>query len=99
MLKWKRFGAIALLVAVLVLAVAVFAALAMEPAAADGFGIDWKVLASGGTTMSSASYTMMSTTGQPATGLSAGPNYSVYSGYWYGFMDVVRNLFMPFVIR
>lgn len=99
MRKWKRFGAIALVAAVLVLAVTVFAALAMEPAATDAFSIDWKVLASGGTTMSSASYTMMSTTGQPVTGTSSSANYSVLSGYWYGLMDVIRNLFMPFITR
>lgn len=97
MRRWKRFGAIALVVVVLVMAVAVFASLAMEPAATDAFGIDWKVLASGGTTMSSASYTMMSTTGQPATGTSSGADYTVMSGYWYGLMEIVRNLFMPFI--
>lgn len=97
MRKWKRFGAIALLVAVLILAVAVFAALAMEPTAVDAFGIDWKVLASGGTTMSSTSYTMLSTTGQALVGTSSGPSYTVHSGYWYGLMEIVRHLFMPFV--
>lgn len=102
MRKWKRFGVISLVVVVLIFAAAVVAALALEPAApaaTDAYSITWKVIASGGATMSSPSYTMMGTVGQPVTGTSASSNYSVLSGYWYGFQELIRTLFLPIVLR
>ena len=97
MRKWKRFSLIVLVAALLLFIAAVVAALALEPAAPTAFGIDWKVVASGGATMSSPNYTMLSTAGQPATGTSSSANYAVLSGYWYGFQEFVRTLFLPLV--
>lgn len=99
MRKWKRFAVIALLLVVLLMAGAVVAALAMEPAAPAATGLNWQFIASGGATMESASFTMLSTTGQPVAGMTSGTNYSVLSGYWYGFQEFVRNVFLPIIMR
>ena len=97
MRKWKRFSLIVLVAALLLLVAAVVAALALEPAAPAATDLSWKVIASGGATMSSPNYTMLSTAGQPVTGTSSSANYAVLSGYWYGFQEFVRTLFLPLV--
>lgn len=99
MRKWKRFAVIALLLVVLLMAVAVVAALALEPAAPAATSLGWQVIASGGTTMESASFTMMSTTGQPIAGEMSGSTHTLLSGYWVGFQEFVRNLFLPVIMR
>ena len=65
MRKWKRFSLIVLVAALLLFIAAVVAALALEPAAPAATDLSWKVIASGGATMSSPNYTMLSTAGQP----------------------------------
>lgn len=98
MRTWKRLTVIGLLVLVLLFAAAVVAALALEPAAPAATDLSWQVVASGGTTMSSTSYTLLSTTGQPVAGAASSANYSLLSGYWYGFQEFVRSLLLPFII-
>ena len=97
MRQWKRLLMIGLVVTVMLFVAAVVAALALEPAAPAATDLSWKVIASGGTTMSSPNYTMLSTAGQPVTGTSSSANYAVLSGYWYGFQEFVRTLFLPLV--
>ncbi|MBK8909205.1 MAG: hypothetical protein IPM60_15385 [Rhodospirillales bacterium] len=75
MRTWKRILMLALVAALLLFAVAVVAALALDPAAPAANSVTWQVVASGGQTMSSASYTMMSTAGQPVAGQVSGDNY------------------------
>lgn len=99
MRKWKRFAVIALLLVVLLMAGAVVAALAMEPAAPSANSIDWQVIASGGATMESASFTMFSTTGQPVAGTASSSGFTVLSGYWTGFQTFIRNVFLPVIMR
>lgn len=98
MRKWKRFMLIALVVMALVFAGAVVAALALEPAAPAQNSLTWQVVASGGATMSSASYTMLSTAGQPAAGPVSGDSYTLLSGYWQNFQAVVRSVLLPFIV-
>lgn len=106
MRQWKRLmlgGALILgvvLAAAMVLALVLPAPAAAAPAALDAYDITWDVVASGGATMSSSSYTMMSTAGQPvAGGPASSAGYSLYSGYWYAFQGFVRQLFLPLVLR
>ena len=40
----------------------------------------------------------MSTTGQPVAGQTSGDAFAVLSGYWQGFQEVIRSLFMPFIV-
>ena len=81
----------------LLFVVAVAAALALEPAAPAATALSWQVIASGGQTMSSSSYTMMSTAGQPVAGAAEGANHTLLSGFWYGFQETVRRLLLPFI--
>lgn len=96
--KWKRLLLIVLVIGLLLFAVAVVAALALEPAAPTATDLSWQVVAGGGQTMSSSSYTLLSTAGQPVAGTASGGNYSVLSGYWYGFQEFVRTLLLPFIV-
>lgn len=101
MRNWKRLLTAGLLLAVLLFGAAVVAALALPGPAAPAAPPDlsWQVIASGGTTLSSASYTMLSTTGQPVAGQASSANYSLLSGYWTGFQEFVRTILLPVLLR
>jgi len=86
-----------ILVSLLVLTAAGALAQPAQPEA--NYGMTWDVFASGGATMSSTHYRMLSTAGQPLTAVSASANRSLKSGYWYAFQDVVRRVFMPLLNR
>ncbi len=45
--------------------------------------------------MTSGSYTMLSTTGQPVTGEASGTSHSLLSGYWQGIKSFFRYVFLP----
>ncbi len=96
--KWKRLVLIVLVIGLLLFVGAVVAALALEPAAPAATDLSWQVIASGGATMSSSSYTLLSTTGQPVAGAAGGANYSLLSGYWYGFQEFVRTVLLPIIM-
>lgn len=98
MRKWKRFVVISLVILLAVFAVAVVAALALEPAAPSAAQVGWQVIANGGTTMSSPSFTMLSTAGQPATGTSTSSGYQLLSGYWNGFQQFVWDVLLPIIV-
>ena len=61
--------------------------------------LSWNVVASGGTTMSSSSYTLMGTTGQPAAGETVGTNYSLLGGYWADFRTFLSEAFLPSIFK
>jgi len=84
--------------ALLLFVAAVVAALALEPTAPTATDLTWQVVAAGGQTMSSSSYTLLSTAGQPVAGTASGGSYTVLSGYWYGFQEFVRTLLLPFIV-
>jgi hypothetical protein len=100
MIKHKRkllflAGAIVLLVGLLAVVAAPRAA--AEPQAV---GITWDGVAAGGQTMSSASYTIVATAGQPAAAQSTSSSYDLLSGYWGGIVTLLEQLggiFLPIV--
>jgi hypothetical protein len=71
-----------------------------DVAAPAAYGIPWEAFASGGSlTASSASYTMQSTIGQPATGSSQSASYEMCSGFWCRIQKVLWSIFLPVVNR
>jgi hypothetical protein len=74
----------ALLVALLVgLSLPRIRAVADSESTVDANKIFWDVVASGGSTITSAHYIMHSTAGQPVIGTMASTHYILHSGYWY----------------
>ena len=53
-------------------------------AMAQNYQIDWYVIASGGGEMSSPSYNINGTIGQPIVGTSSSASYIIESGFWVG---------------
>lgn len=104
MLTRKRF---LLLIVVLVVAAAGLSlfllsapAVAQQPAAPQqtslSWDVTWNVVGSGGTTMSSSSYTLLSTTGQPIAGPAASDSYTLHSGYW---QELLYRILLPFIVK
>lgn len=56
------------------------------------FDLHWHVIASGGEPVSSASYEMHHTIGQPVRGAAQGNGFLVGSGYWPGVVRAVPSL-------
>jgi len=83
----------------MLLALLVTAALAEPLSASDSFEITWDVIANGGTTMSSASYTLVSTSGQAYVGETSSANYSLTSGFWSYWVHYVRDIFLPLILK
>lgn len=100
MRRWKRILAVSLVLVLALFVVAVVAALALPaaPAAPAATNLDWQVVASGGTTMSSTSFTLQSTAGQPVAGPSSSSNYTLLSGFWQSFQAAIREIFLPISI-
>ncbi len=90
-------------VVVMILAVA-FIALSSHatPASAkpaDTYTIDWYTIDGGGAmNLIGGSYTLSGTIGQPDAGTISGGNYKLNGGFW-GFLDSLRNEFLPMIIR
>lgn len=101
--QWKRKGTL-LLVLLALLAVLGGVGLLAAPRAAAGpvttqaLDLSWNVVAAGGTAMSSSSYTMLSTAGQPATGQSNGANSTMLHGFWADLRSFLNELSLPVVI-
>lgn len=96
--RWKRLVLIGLVIGLLLFVAAVVAALALEPAVPAAADLSWQVIAAGGSTMSSSSYTLLSTTGQPVAGTVSGTDHTLLSGYWYGFQQFVWTVLLPVVM-
>ncbi|UCC53231.1 MAG: hypothetical protein JSV68_04530 [Anaerolineaceae bacterium] len=104
MRTWKRFGSLLLAILLLLTIVWFVINLAVGQAAAGtghmaAFDLSWDVVASGGRTMSSDSFILLSTTGQPVVGDSASASYSLLSGYWAGVVDFVEEVLLPIVLH
>jgi ABC-type nitrate/sulfonate/bicarbonate transport system permease component len=100
----RKFPAAAALILTLALLLAGAVAAAADPAPAQpdepaAFSLTWDIVANGGTAMSSAHYTMLSTAGQAVTGQSNSAAYGVHSGFWYGLTDYINRVFMPMLRR
>lgn len=61
------------------------------------FQIEWDAIGSGAATMTSTSYTLTATVGQPAIGEMTSDNYRLGSGYWYQFLEWLS--FLPLTLR
>lgn len=88
-----------LLIVVVLLSLSAAAVLAQPSGPVANYGMTWDVFASGGVTMSSAHFRMMSTAGQPLTAISTSANHSLKSGYWQGLQEVIRRVFVPMLYR
>lgn len=102
MIKWKRLAWLAFILMTVLAGGWLFLSLASSPATAEplpsspSFSITWDTVANGGATMSSESFILLSTTGQPIAGEMSNSNYSLASGYWTG-IDFIRELFLPLI--
>lgn len=104
MKRWQRTLVVgAVLLAVLVIAGSALALAApralVGPQAVAAYDLTWDVVAAGGAAMSSPSYTMLSTAGQPAIGQSQSGGYTLLHGYWAGIRDLFGELLLPVVLR
>jgi ABC-type nitrate/sulfonate/bicarbonate transport system permease component len=102
MLILKQNGKLLLLVTAVILLGWIILTLSVPrtaagPQAVQTFDLSWNAVANGGTTMSSSSYTLLSTSGQPVTGESAGAGYTLISGYWTGLRTFISEIFLPIV--
>ncbi|MFC1997940.1 hypothetical protein ACFLXI_10130 [Chloroflexota bacterium] len=92
-------------IGVLLVGAAALLAFSVMSAAAEplpdspNFSFTWDVVGSGGTTMSSASYTVLSTTGQPVVGVTLSENHTLQSGYWTGIKEWIYEIFLPLLMK
>ncbi len=72
----------------------------LRDVAAQAFGgnynIGWSAVAGGGNVMTSASYTLKSTVGQPVVGGFSGPTYTVKNGFWQDFLNQLK-IYLPLI--
>ena len=108
MRKQRRFFLLLLLFLLLLAALPAIFNLQLPTATAESgetavFDLSWDVVASGGATMSSDSFLLLSTTGQPAVGEVSSSSYSFLSGYWAGIVveikNVVEKILLPVVLQ
>ena len=104
MLTRKRFLLLLLVLAVAAAGLSLLLlsapAVAQQPATPQqtslSWDVTWNVVGSGGTTMSSSSYTVLSTTGQPVAGPASGDTYTLHSGYWQEFL---YRILLPLIMK
>lgn len=60
------------------------------------YNIGWNVVAGGGNVMSSASYTLKSTVGQPVVGEFSSTSYTVQNGFWQSIFNQLKT-FLPLI--
>jgi hypothetical protein len=65
----------------------------------NDYSVAPEVIASGGQTSSSASYTVMSTLGQPAVGSGGSQTYNLCSGYWCDTSIPNLHTYLPVIRR
>ncbi|MFV2045307.1 MAG: hypothetical protein ACC700_18995 [Anaerolineales bacterium] len=61
------------------------------------YTLDWDVVGGGGSTMTSSSYIVRGTSGQPALGSMSSSNFKERSGFWV--FDFIRDLFLPLIMK
>ncbi|MFN2138019.1 MAG: hypothetical protein ACK2UK_18835 [Candidatus Promineifilaceae bacterium] len=86
--------AVVILLALLLLAGAVWAATANDPSA------NWSVINSGGAAVSTGNVALNGSLGQPISGPPAGQDgVAVHSGYWPGTAGTSHTLYLPAVMQ
>jgi len=106
-MRHRKIVIVVLVAAALSLAVGLSTSLAEEPInmeqaaamLAPDYAVNWNVVAGGGNVMSSASFMLLSTSGQPAISSDlASADFRLTSGYWPGATPWMRN-FLPRLLR
>lgn len=85
----------------ILLIVLVLITLAAVPALAETNSYDltwWTVDSGGAINLTSGSYTLSGTAGQPDTGEFSKGDYDLLSGFWAGIQAYLRN-FLPLIIK
>jgi len=68
-------------------------------ASSPSYQLNWDVVANGGSTMQSTSFTMYSTTGQNVTTTMSGSTYTMKNGFWHGVYEKLYDIFLPIIIN
>lgn len=63
------------------------------------FVIDWSVIATGGSVMTSTHFNLSATIGQNLTGTQNSTSFGSCSGFWCGIGDFIRKLFLPLTLQ
>ncbi len=63
------------------------------------YQLNWEVMANGGSTMESTSFTLYSTTGQNVTTTMNGSTYTLKNGFWHGVFEDIYNAFLPVILK
>lgn len=63
----------------------------------DHFRLDWNVIGSGGSDMTSSHFQMSSTTGQPTVGNKDSAHYDLCDGFWCAVGHFIQRLFLPLI--
>ena len=103
MRKRKRLSMVFLAGGLLLAGTLLVLVLAVAPIAAElgstsaSYDLSWDVIASGGTTMSSSSYSMLSTSGQSVVGEASSSSNTLLSGYWHGVSNFIYEVLLPLI--
>jgi hypothetical protein len=62
------------------------------------YATEWDAISAGGKPMTSSTYGLAGTIGQPAQGVSSGSGYVLCVGYWCG-ADVDHTIYLPIILR
>ena len=63
------------------------------------YQLNWEVMANGGSTMSSTSFTLYSTSGQNVTTTMSSSSYTLKNGFWHGVFEDIYNVFLPLILK
>ncbi len=102
MQRWRKKRKLLLFVMAMVLLAGILLVISAAQMAAGAqaeqtFNLSWNVVANGAATMSSTSYTLLSTSGQPIAGESASVSYSLTNGFWADLRTFISDIFLPVV--
>lgn len=73
--------------------------LQMPMASSPSYQLNWDVVANGGSTMQSTSFTLYSTTGQNVTKTMTGSTYTLENGFWHGVFENIYKVFLPLITK
>jgi hypothetical protein len=68
-------------------------------ASSPSYQLNWDVVANGGSTMQSTSFTLYSTTGQNVTTTMTSSTYTMKNGFWHGVFENIYKLFLPLITK
>ena len=102
MRQWKHNLKLLLLLSALIIFSGIVLSISVEARAPSSqtvqpYNLSWNVVANGATTMSSTSYILQGTLGQPVIGESASSSYTLFSGYWADLRTFIFEFFLPTV--